>query len=185
MHIDELFKQKKIQINFERFKKCDCVSKPTDCSRCKGKGYTTDLRVCTSCRTNSCKICNDAIITKEKMSVSWSPSKFFKNGQTQKYANMGNYDFEKEKFRDATIKLNIITDNALTISGSSVESTEIIPLTKLVLGGKIEINTIRGKKEIKLSRGMQTDDYKIIDKIVNNVNIRDCRLGIIMMRMSK
>lgn len=166
MHIDDLFKHKKIQINFERYKKCECISKHTDCSRCKGKGYTSDLKVCSSCKANTCKICNNSIITKERMNISWSPGKFFKNGQIYRYANFGNYDFEKDKFRDVSIKLNIITDHNLNINGSSVESTEIVPLSKLVLGGDIEIDTIWGKKEIKISPGMQIDDYKMIDKLV-------------------
>ncbi len=167
MHINDLFTQKKVQINYDRYKKCECVSKKTDCAKCKGKGYSQDLKICASCRGNTqCKQCGDNIITKEKMSIPWSVGKIFKNCQTFKFQNMGNYDFEKEKYSDMFLKLNILTDDNLIINGSSVESTEIIPLTKFVLGGKLEVNTIFGKKEITIGSGMQPDDYKIVDKIV-------------------
>ena len=79
---------------------------------------------------------------------------------------MGNYDFGENKYRDVNLKLNILTNHNLIINTSSVESTEMIPLTKLVLGGKFDIDTIWGKKEITIGSGMQPEDYKIIDKIV-------------------
>ncbi len=100
------------------------------------------------------------------MNIPWTPDRIFKNGQIYKLPNMGNYDLLKEKYNDVTLKLNILTNHNLTINSTSVESIEMVPLTKMVLGGKIEINTIKGKKEVKLAAGMQPDDYKIVDKMV-------------------
>jgi DnaJ-class molecular chaperone len=166
MYIDDLFQQKKVQISYERYKKCECTQKQIDCSRCKGKGYSSDLTVC-SCRGGKrCNLCSNSIAVKEKMNISWAPGKFFKNGQIYKFPNMGNYDLIKEKYRDVSLRLNILTDNNLTITASSVESVEMVPLSKMVLGGVIEIDTIWGRKEVKLASGIQPDDYKIVDKKV-------------------
>jgi hypothetical protein len=66
------------------------------------------------------------------------------------------------------VRINIVSDyENITINNSCVESTEEVPLKTLVDGGKIEINTIRGKKVIMLEPGIQPDDYKILDNLVN------------------
>jgi DnaJ-class molecular chaperone len=170
MNVNEVLKRKKINIHYNRVQQCECIKRRSyNCNTCGGKAYLSDLSKCPSClKRLTCQICKDKFVIKLSHELTYIPDKYPKGGQVHLFQHRGNYDIRSDSYGDLLLKVNIVSDyDNVTITNTYVESIEQVELKTLIEGGKIEINTIRGKKYIYLEPGIQPDDYKILDNLVN------------------
>jgi DnaJ-class molecular chaperone len=115
----------------------------------------------------ACQICKDKLVIKQPHEISWIPDKFPKGSQVHTFKANGNYNIESEAYGDLYVRINFISDyENIRINNTSVESVEYLELRTVVEGGKVEINTIRGKREVYVQAGLQPGDYKILDNMV-------------------
>jgi DnaJ-class molecular chaperone len=114
-------------------------------------------------------ICKDKLYTKYSHELSYIPETYPKSGNVVTYESLGNYDIENDRYGSLTLRVNIVTENSnIKIIQSSVESTEVLGLRTMLEGGKIEVNTIRGPRQVYIEPGIQVDDYKILDGMVRD-----------------
>ena len=63
---------------------------------------------------------------------------------------------------DLYIKVNILKDKEFEIKGHDIVTTKKLTIFEAILGGNIQIDTLHGKKDIKIKEGTQSNSIKTV-----------------------
>jgi DnaJ-class molecular chaperone len=180
---DALSRDKTFNITYTRIvpcTDCDTVS-GNPCSFCKEEGnieYADNTFLCKICMgkgkvlENKCMFCKNTRHIETKHKLVFKIGKEFHWNKTYTFKNLGNYDPIKKRYGNLKIITNIISDTdekGLTLTMNEkeglVEADEIVPVSKLVLGGAWKIKHERGETEIQIRENTQPGEYKVIDNV--------------------
>jgi curved DNA-binding protein len=64
----------------------------------------------------------------------------------------------KSKNGDLYVKVDIPEDKYFKVEGQNVKTTQYIPISVAVLGGKVTVKTLRGMVEVNVAPGTQSGE---------------------------
>ena len=145
------------------------------CSNCQGKGETREtvssllgsfIRVstCNVCRgkgktpKENCPICKGEGKHKENQTFIADIPAGIRNGEAVVIKGMGQAGFRGETSGDLFIRIKIRPDERFAVSGNDIVYKSDVKMTDAILGGKMNVPTLDGDKEIKIPAGTQDGD---------------------------
>jgi len=140
------------------------------CDKCHGRGVIqthkragfitfTSAQTCPKCHEqgnlnqNPCKVCHGTGRAKKEANVKVRVPGGINSGDNLKMTGQGNYG--KYGQGDLYIKINVMEDNFFKRKGDDVYCNVKIPFTLAILGGKIDVPTLRGTAVLNISEGTQ------------------------------
>lgn len=195
--MEEVISGVKKDFSYKHYDECDhCHGSGADsssdiktCDVCHGSGQETVQKrtpfgifqstgVCHKCGgigkiiTKVCHKCDGEgrILKKESITVN-IPKGFF--NAKLRYSGKGNYPREKGVAGDLYINVKLKEHSDYRREGVDLYKKVPILFTKFIIGGDIEIETLHGKKEIKIKPGMPFDaTFRIRDAGLIDMNSR-------------
>ena len=178
-----LIKESNILVNYDRktiCNKCNGLKAESEkdienCKKCNGKGILLINKrfgisvqvVCQNCKgigkiiTKKCKNCNGYGFISKKEKTNVQIPQGCPDGFRVLLRGLGN-EYEKERYGDLIINVYTKDDPFYhRINDNDVLIQMPIPLHKAIIGGKIEIPTLYGIKEINIPQGIQ-EEQRII-----------------------
>ncbi|MDI6730268.1 MAG: molecular chaperone DnaJ [Candidatus Altarchaeum sp.] len=144
--------------------------KKTVCDKCHGRGAVqihrragfitfTSAQTCPKCHgtgsviQSPCWTCHGTGKVKEEAKIKVRVPGGINNGDNLKMTGYGNYG--ADEFGDLYIKINVTDDNFFKRKGDDIYCNVRIPFTLAILGGKINVPTLRGTASLNISEGTQ------------------------------
>ena len=163
--LEEIFEGVNKKYNYTRNVSCsDCSGhggyEPQECSTCSGSGHIkqvtrtpfgfmeniTDCHVCSGTGTtfkNECKTCNGQGLVKKQELVEVTIPTGIQDGMAFVMAGKG-YGIKSGREGDLIIRISELPHDKFTRIGSELKMKLKLQYHQLVLGGKVDINTIEG-----------------------------------------
>ena len=147
-------------------------SKILSCDECGGKGQVRTVRqtilgqissvqVCAKCHGQGetpekvCGTCQGKTRVQKTSEVKISIPKGIEDGTRIKLAGQGSAGVLGGPHGDLYIVVNVLDHPKFKRDGRTIYSFEDIPLLTMVLGGKVTIDTLHGKEELRIPAGTQ------------------------------
>lgn len=138
----------------------------TPCPSCNGSGRKID---------NPCISCNgDGRVSKTK-SLSVKIPAGIKDGSMLRLSGQGEAGVRGGSAGDLYIRINIMSHDYFERRGLDIQYDARVPFTEAVLGGKIEVPTLRGKAILKIPRCTQSN--QILRMAGQGIKTRNGRKG--------
>lgn len=142
------------------------------CSGCNGAGYKISRKnsffgtiqtesICEECEgegkipEKKCGKCNGAGRNKTEEIVKVKIPGGIASGMTMRVQGKGNAGPKGGKYGDLMIYVDVIPDKEFKRDRYDIISELFIPIPLAILGGKIDVNTMYGKKTIKIPKGIE------------------------------
>jgi len=136
-----------------------------ECSECHGEGSVPQKK-CSKCH-------GDGRIKEEEVIKIKVPSGI-QNGQTISLQGHGEAAGRGSAPGDLYVNIRVQADKRFERKGQDILSTEAIPFSMAVLGGKIEIETVEGKLVLKIPAGTKSGEiFRIKEKGVPELHGRN------------
>lgn len=119
----------------------------TTCSTCHGEGKIIKEK---------CRQCKGAGLVSEIVNLKIKIPAGIDNGETIRYANQGEAAAKGGQAGDLYIKVRVSPDKRFVREGFDILSKTEISVTLAALGGKIDIETVDGRVELKIPEGTQS-----------------------------
>jgi molecular chaperone DnaJ len=166
------------------------TSKKT-CPECKGKGQIRTVRrsflgnfeqvvICPQCQgegkifEKKCRQCGGDGRRKEEKTISIKIPAGIQDGQAISLQGQGEAGEKGARAGDLYASIHVQSHSKFTRKGLDITSTEYIPFSMAVMGGKIEVETIDGKLVLKIPAGTQSGEiFRIKEKGVPELNGRN------------
>jgi molecular chaperone DnaJ len=160
------------------------------CSTCRGTGKVIKMQrtilgnmqvqaVCPTCHgegqiiKEKCRECRGAGITSEIVNLKIKIPAGIDNGETIRYTGQGEAAGKGGQAGDLYIKARVSPDKRFTRDGFNILSKAEIGVALAALGGKIDVETVDGPVELKISDGTQSGRViRLKEKGVPHVNSR-------------
>lgn len=157
--------------------------KKQPCKHCGGRGkiqrtsgFMSILTTCPYCKgtgeeiIQKCSNCNGLGYVEENESIEVNIPKGVENDMTMRVRTKGNVSKNNAR-GDLFIIFNVKPDNKFIRVGDDIFTVVNVFVTKALLGGEIEVDTINGRKKVKLKVGTKDlDEIRIPKEGANNVN---------------
>lgn len=131
-------------------------SQVSTCPECQGSG---------SVYSKKCGKCGGDGRVKKERRVKIKIPAGIESGQTISLQGQGEAGERGARNGDLYVNIRVRTHEKFSRKGNDILSTEFIPFTVAVLGGKVEIDTIDGKLILKIPDGTQSGEtFRIKDK---------------------
>jgi molecular chaperone DnaJ len=165
-------------------------SKSKTCPTCNGQGEVIQNQrtifgsfqnkaVCPDCSgegkiyTDICKKCSGKGYIRDKVKIKVKIPAGISEGQSIRLANLGGPGVKGAVSGDLYIKIKINDHNEFVREGDDVKANVKVKFSQLILGDKIEINTLDGKVKLKIPEGTQSGTtFKLKNKGINHLQKR-------------
>lgn len=124
-------------------------SQVSTCSECQGEGNIYEKK---------CSRCGGDGRVKEDQPTKIHIPAGIADGQTLSMSGLGEAGERRAGPGDLYAAIHVKSDRRFERKGLDISSTEYIPYSMAVLGGKIEIDTLEGKLMLKIPSGTQSDE---------------------------
>jgi len=171
--------EKEVAFNFK--KECDACDgtgdrdkTSTTCSMCEGKGqvyyrqgFMTFAQPCESCHgsgkqiNNPCKTCGGDSYVEEEATTTVQIPAGIDHGNRMRVGGKGNVG-KGGRRGDLYLMVMVEDDDHFIRDGDTIYIEVPLFFTQAALGGKIEIPTLRGQKELKIPQGVKDKEQFII-----------------------
>jgi len=145
-------------------------SKKITCSTCKGSGQVASMRrtilgqvqsisACSACDgqgsyyEKKCHVCSGQGRVKTNEKIKFDIPAGIDNGMTMKLTGKGNAGPNNGPAGDLFVKISVKLDQHFNREDENIFSTEEIPFSLAVFGGKVEVLTVDGKETLKIPSG--------------------------------
>lgn len=123
------------------------ISTVQTCNKCDGRGEIPE---------KECSVCKGQTRVKEKQEVSVTIPKGIEDGTTIRLKGRGAAGLFGGAYGDLFLHITVSSHPKFSRDGTTLFSTESIPLPLAVLGGTIKVDTIHGKANLKVPAGTQS-----------------------------
>ncbi len=148
--------QGKGQVRMNRQTILGQISTVQNCSSCNGRGEIPEKQ---------CSICKGQTRVKEKQELSVTIPKGIEDGTTIRLKGRGAAGLFGGDYGDLFLHIHVSAHPKFSREGSTLYSTESIPLVLSVLGGTLKVDTIHGKANLKIPAGTQSGtEFVVKDK---------------------
>lgn len=166
------------KISYRRQEQCngckgagaEAGSKVVGCSKCNGSGQVKEVRrtfigqvvtqrVCDECHGRGqvpekvCSECNGASIISSNAEMKIKIPAGINNGATLRLSGKGNVGMYNHETGDLYVMIQVKAHNRFMRDGDDIYTTEKIHALQAILGDEIEIETVHGKKHLKIVPG--------------------------------
>ncbi len=124
----------------------------TVCPRCNGSGKSVE-KPCSNCRGNG------KVVTENTIDI--SIPKGIENGTQLRVKGMG--DYGRNRIGDLYVEVSIQKNKQFQRDGDDLMCDTNIPFYTAIIGGRISIDTLNGKKEVNIRAGTQNGDTLVLD----------------------
>jgi len=120
---------------------------PSPCQDCEGTGKKAEKQ---------CSECKGRGVTKQTETISVKIPAGIDNNQSIRLTGRGQAGGKGGQAGDLYIKIRVTPDPRFSRQGYDILTTSEISFTQAALGGKIDIDTLDGKMELKIPEGTQS-----------------------------
>ena len=131
------------RIKTERRTILGVINQVETCSKCRGKGKIPE---------QECDKCNGTGKVKDKVKLKITVPAGIENGQSISIAGAGEPGEPGAPMGDLYVKVHVKPDKRFQRKGDDLWHIAEIPFSVAVLGGKVSVPTLQGKKTIKISK---------------------------------
>jgi molecular chaperone DnaJ len=132
-----------------------------ECPTCKGTGKQIK---------NPCPVCKGSGRTRQTKTLKISIPKGTRDGMEVRFAGAGEAGEQGEKSGDLYLQFHVTPSKIYTRQGDDVYVQVEVPITTAVLGGTIEVPTLWGDEQVKISNGTQSGQrVKLKGKGINRL----------------
>ncbi|NCD00974.1 molecular chaperone DnaJ [bacterium] len=136
----------------------------TTCPKCSGEGKIY---------TDVCKKCSGKGYVKDKVKIKVKIPAGISEGQSIRLANLGEPGVKGASSGDLYIKIRVNNHDEFIREGDDIKTNVKVKFSQLILGDKIEINTLDGKVKLKIPEGTQSGTiFKLKAKGINHLQKR-------------
>ena len=160
------------------------------CSTCQGKGEVIRMQrtilgnmqarsVCPDCQgegktySQACKKCHGQGRVQEKVKLTVKIPAGIDTGQSIRLSSQGEAGPKGAPAGDLFIRIKVNEHDKFIREGDNIRSTKELKFAQLVLGDKVEVDTVDGKVMLKIPEGTQSGTvFKLKSKGVNHLQSR-------------
>ncbi len=147
--------------------------KVIDCSECGGKGQVRSTRqtilgqissvhVCPQCQGRGkipeevCKTCQGQTRVRKNSQVSVSIPRGVDNGTRVRMKGKGSAGVLGGEYGDLYLYIRVAAHPKFSREGSTIYSSESIPMLQAILGAEVKVDTVHGKADLSIPAGTQS-----------------------------
>jgi len=144
-----------------------------ECGTCKGKGVVDSVQrsffgavrtqsICPECRgegkipEKKCSVCSGTGTEQKNVTIEISIPAGIENGQTVRISGQGEAGAPGASAGDLYVTVHVKSDPVLVRRGNDIVSEVYVPYSIMVLGGKVNVQTLDGELVVKIPAGMES-----------------------------